>query len=61
MISITKKGTDYLLEVKQKKPLEDLNLKFDSWNKLVFWLDKECEKHFENIKPIGATELFMRN
>jgi len=48
MIEIIKEGQEYLLTINdpglKKKPKE---LRFNTWEKLVYWLDQECENHFE--------------
>lgn len=51
MIEITKEGDEYVLTVNdpelKKKPKE---LRFDSYEKMLHWLNMECPKHFGEVK-----------
>lgn len=59
MIDISKKEGKYLLFVKQKPPLKNLELEFDEWDKLHFWLLKEGDDIFKDVNPKKANELFV--
>ena len=59
-IILDKEGDKYKVTVKYPKKLnlEDVVVKFDDWDKLSFWLDKETDRHFKGQQVKTPEELF---
>lgn len=59
-IILDKEGDKYKVTVKypKKLKLDDMVVKFDDWEKLSFWLGKECDRHFKDLPVKTPEELF---
>ncbi len=61
-IILDKEGDKYKVTVKYPKKLnlDDVVVRFDDWDKLSFWLEKEADNHFKDQQVKTPEELFRK-